>query len=175
MPPPPYTPAENKYESSKPVDNRNSVKENASNLRNSETNRSTTPSNQPDSLRNVHLHRVEDFQGFGFHLQYNKSYYLVQRTEPDSPAENGGLRTNDVILSINQQNTSAMPHVTFVDIVNGSTDVYFLVQTLEDYLRANPQRVRTQPTAGATVASSSNEPDKPKSGISKALGKLTNR
>jgi hypothetical protein len=68
-----------------------------------------------------------------------------------------------------------MPHVTFVDIVNGSTDVYFLVQTLEDYLRANPQRVRTQPAAGATVASSSNEPDKPKSGISKALGKLTNR
>ena len=126
-------------------------------------------------MREIRLHRVSDFQGFGFHLQYNKQYYLVQRIEAGSPAENAGLLGNDVILSINDQNTSSMAHVKFVDIVNSSTDVTFHVQNLDEYLRANPQRARTQPSATAVAAATSNESEKPKSGISKALGKLTNR
>jgi C-terminal processing protease CtpA/Prc len=126
-------------------------------------------------MRDVLLRRVSDFQGFGFHLQYNKVYYLVQRVEAGSPAENGGLRPNDVILSINQQSTTGMIHERFVEIVNGNTNVTFLVQSLEDYLRANPQRVRTQPTIPTVTAAPPIEPEKPKSSLSKALGKLTNR
>jgi len=102
-------------------------------------------------------------------------YYLVQRIEPDSPAERAGLRPNDVILSINQQDTLTMPHGIFVETVNANADVHLLVQVVEEYLRANPLPQRNQQATTALTAAVNNDGDKRKTGLSKALSKLTSR
>jgi S1-C subfamily serine protease len=128
-----------------------------------------------EGLHEVHLERSPDFQGFGFHLQYNKSYYLVHRVEAGSPAEAAGLRTNDVIHTINNQKTENMEHADFVQIVSASSGVDFLVQGVNEYLRAHPQPPRNQQVATSVAAAVSGENDKHKNGLSKALSKLTNR
>ena len=102
--------------------------------------------------REVRLTRMENFQGFGLHLQYNKSYYLVQRIEANSPAEQAGLHINDVILSINQEKTDGMSHGNFIEIVNSNSTSTFVVQALKDYLRAHPSRTRKQPSTTVVPA-----------------------
>jgi C-terminal processing protease CtpA/Prc len=108
-------------------------------------------------------------------LQYNKTYYLVQSVEADSPAQQGDLHANDVIHSINHQTTTNMPHGVFVETVNANSDIDLTVQTLNAFLRANPPPVRNQQMAAAVAAAINNETDKRKGGVSKALGKLTSR
>ena len=167
--PPPYTPIATEPVSPRPSNNRSA--------NNSDANNARTVA--PDNTRVVHLTRMENFQGFGFHLQYNKVYYLVQRIEPDSPAEHGGLHPNDVILSINQQNTDGLAHGSFVQIVSNSTSVTLVVQPHVEYLRTHPPRPRNQPVASAVSAATNmstvEEPVKPRNSASKILNKLTNR
>jgi hypothetical protein len=183
--PPPYSTSTDAYTSSTPVNNRGSTDEGQYNVRNAQVSREPATSgsevnNIPSSIRGegahqVHLHRIPNFQGFGFHLQYNKIYYLVHRVEHGSPAEVAGLHTNDVILAINHQLTDTMPHALFVQIVNASTDVSFIVQHIDEYLRMNPPPVRNQQAASAVSAAINNDNDGHKSGLSKALTKLTSR
>ncbi|CAF4433919.1 unnamed protein product, partial [Adineta steineri] len=40
-----------------------------------------------EGIREVRLHRAQGFQGFGFHLNYNRVYYIIHRIEKNSPAE----------------------------------------------------------------------------------------
>lgn len=168
--PPPYTPMAN---------DQSANHSDANNARAATANESTTTSVRPTGTREIHLTRIENFQGFGFHLQYNKVYYLVQRIEANSPAEVGGLYANDVILSINQQKTDGMAHGTFVQIVNSNSSVTLLVQPVEEYLRAHPPRARNQPVASAIAATANmnslEEPEKQRNPASKILNKITNR
>lgn len=99
-----------------------------------------------ENLRRIHLKRASNFNGYGFHLQYNKVYYLVHRVENGSPSETGNLRPNDVIHSINDKLTEKMPHPDFVQIVNSSAELDFVVQNLDDFLRAYPQAARPAPS-----------------------------
>ncbi len=174
--PPPYSPAStNTPTSSRQVVNREDSNAGSYNVRNAEGNLSGASAVRTDGFRDVRLHRVPDFQGFGFHLQYNQSYYLVQRVEVGSPAERAGLRAQDVILSINQQTTANMSHSAFVEIVNASSTVDFRVQAFDDYIRDHPKPVRNQQAASQVAASMNNDSDRRKNGLSKALGKLGSR
>ncbi|CAF3678212.1 unnamed protein product [Rotaria sp. Silwood1] len=87
-----------------------------------------------DGICIVHLYRSENYEGFGFHLQYNKSYFLVRKVEDDSPAADGGLYVDDIILSINQQSTENMPYGTFAKLVDESSRLDLIVQSREEYL-----------------------------------------
>ena len=109
-----------------------------------------------ESIRQVHLSRSTDYQGYGFHLQYNGVYFLVQKIEDGSPAQRGDLRLNDVILSINKQSTMNMPHAAFVEIVNSSSNVCFNVKNLNEYSRSNPQQTELSQSAVASPETDNN-------------------
>jgi S1-C subfamily serine protease len=130
---------------------------------------------RPEGLRELHLQRSPNFQGYGFHLQYNRAYYLVQRIEEGSPAEQAGLYANDVICKLERQPTESMAHDDFVQKVSNSSDITMVVQYVDEYLRANPQPPRNQQVASAVTAALNNENDKLKIGPLKALNKITNR
>lgn len=139
---------------------------------------SLSSSNNNDGFRLLRLHRIPDFNGFGFHLQYNKLYYSVQQIEPNSPSERGGLHPGDVIVRVNDQPTANMSHKTFVQIVNASTDLILSVQSYEDYERANPDALRPPPYREPINANTNNNrkiDDKPRNVFSKALTKLKSR
>jgi hypothetical protein len=76
---------------------------------------------------------------------------------------------------INGQKTDKMPHGIFVETVNSSSNIDFTVQPLEEYLSAHPPQARQPQTASTVTATINQEGDKRKTGISKAIGKLTNR
>ncbi|CAF0880982.1 unnamed protein product [Adineta ricciae] len=172
-PPPPYTPTASK--------NNESANQGAYNVPDAERKQETAaalnakPSIRIEGIREVALQRKPDFQGFGFHLQYNKLYYLVHRVEENSPADTAGLQTNDVILKINQQTTDGMAHSTFVQIVSASSDVTLSVQHLDEYLQGHPVPPRNPHVASAVSAAITEDTDKRKNGISKALSKIGTR
>ena len=172
-PPPPYTPTAS--------NNNESPNQGAYNVPDAERKQETAaalnpkPSVRIEGIREVALQRRPDFQGFGFHLQYNKLYYLVHRVEESSPADTAGLQTNDVILKINKQTTDGMPHSTFVQIVSASSDVTLSVQHLDEYLQEHPVPPRNPHVASAVTAAITEDADKRKNGISKALSKIGTR
>lgn len=125
-------------------------------------------------MRVVHLSRTTDFQGFGFHVQYNKSYFLVHKIEEASPAQYSGLQVNDVILAINQQITENMPHATFVQQVGECSDVDFVVQPFDDYLHSN-FRGQNKPLAASTSGNENVESGANKLSLSNIKNKLTSR
>ncbi|CAF0818550.1 unnamed protein product [Adineta ricciae] len=150
-------------------------------LANNSVNPGITENNAPPtvkdpSLREVHMQRVPDFQGFGFHLQYNKVYYIIQRIEENSPAANSGLRENDVVREVNHEPTDQMPHNRLIQLINTSSKLTFLVQPFDDYFRANPHI----PPKSADQPSQTPVADKIASGkrstiFGKALTKLKSR
>ncbi|CAF3817290.1 unnamed protein product [Rotaria magnacalcarata] len=180
--PPPYSVRDTRV----PDDsNRESVNAGSYNVRDAQDNRQVPASeydtdNIPPSITGtgvhvVHLHTSPNFEGFGFHLQYNKTYFLVHKIEASSPAELSGLRANDVILAINQNLTDKMAHSEFVTIVGANSTIHFVVQPIEDYLRSNfqpPQNKLPAPTASTKDTS---DAGLQKFSLSKAINKLTSR
>ena len=101
------------------------------------TKMTQTPIYDEEGLRVIHMHRVPDFDGFGFHIRYNKMYYLVTLVEPDSLAFDADLRDNDVICKLNYQPAGRIHPKTFVQICSKSSGITLHVQSLEDHLRIN--------------------------------------
>ena len=137
---------------------------------------SPDPSVHDDGLQEVHLRRNPNFQGYGFHIQYNKHFFLIHHIEPHSPAETSGLHEKDIVRKVNNQTTDHMSHKTFVQIINASTQVVFLVQNYEKYMRANPDVARKLNTRPPPPSMPQNEnTNKNPSGLSRALSKLKSR
>lgn len=143
---------------------------------------------QGEGLHVVHITRSPDFQGFGFHLQYNKSYFLIHKIEDNGPAMRAGLKLNDVIRAVNEQVTDDMPHSQFVETVSTSSDIYFVAQPLEEYARVNPAALKgrqtiaagpppttTLPKSPVIAANQQKNDSAPKTGLAKAFNKLTSR
>ncbi|CAF3175996.1 unnamed protein product [Rotaria sp. Silwood2] len=184
---PPYTAVADTYTSSKPVDNRGNINGVSDNIRSAPENRqpAMTPkvdmnmipsSIRGEGVRVIHLRRSPDYEGFGFHLQYNKNYFLVHKIENDSPAASSGLKLDDIVLSVNQQSTENMPHPTFVSIVSGSSNVDFIVQPREAYLRSKDQpKQNIQPLPPIPRNNNNEDNNSLKTGLSKALSKIKSR
>ncbi|CAF1049546.1 unnamed protein product [Adineta ricciae] len=134
------------------------------------------PTVRDPSLREVHMQRVPDFQGFGFHLQYNKVYYIIQRIEENSPAARSGLHENDVIREINHEPADQMPHDRLIQLINTSSNLTFLVQSFDDYSRANPHiPPKSDSRQAQTPVAAKTEPEKRSNIFGKALTKLKSR
>ncbi|CAF3420409.1 unnamed protein product [Rotaria socialis] len=165
--------------------NRESVNEGSYNVRDAQENRQVQVSehdagNIPPSITGrgvhvVHLHSSPNFEGFGFYLQYNKSYFLINKIEESSPAELSGLRANDVILAINQSLTDKMPHSEFVTIVGANSTIDFVVQPIEDYLRSNFRPSQNKLLAPTTSTKDSSDAGQQKFSLSKTINRLTGR
>jgi membrane-associated protease RseP (regulator of RpoE activity) len=165
--------------------NRESVNEGSYNVRDAQENRPVPvleydTNNIPPSITGtgvhvIHLHRTTNFEGFGFHLQYNKTYFLVHKIEENSPAKLSGLQVNDVILAINQNLTDKMPHNEFVGIVGANSTIDFVVQPIEEYLRSNFRPPQNKLLAPTTSTKDNSDTGSQKLSLSKAINKLTSR
>ena len=70
------------------------------------------------NLRLCRLRLWSDYNGFGFTLRFSsKRFSLVQSIEPYSPAATGGLRVDDVILAIDNQDAFSMDATQCVDMI----------------------------------------------------------
>ncbi|CAF2899635.1 unnamed protein product [Rotaria sp. Silwood2] len=166
----------------KPVDNRENANEVSYNASIAQDNQQLARSAKSDvdkvpssisgeGIRVVNLHRPANDEGLGYSLQYNNNYFLVHYVGDDSPAANSGLRLNDVILSVNQQSTENMTHENLMALVGECSDVEFIVQPLEEYLRSNyrsTQNKQSSPTH-------SRKNNKFKTWVLKVMKKSTNR
>jgi len=71
-----------------------------------------------------------------------------------------------------------MSHTTFVQIVNASTEINLLVQSYDDFVRANPHVLQNQnngPITESVVNNNKKDDEKRQNPFSKALTKLTSR
>ncbi|CAF4638697.1 unnamed protein product [Rotaria sp. Silwood2] len=111
----------------------------------------TSQSINNEGLRVVHLYRSPNFQGFGFHVKFNKGYYLAHHIESHSPAQYSDLHENDVIRKINNQAIETISQSTFLQIMKENNQVTLVVQNFNDYKRTNPDVLRHE-----TIKSTSN-------------------
>ena len=137
---------------------------------------SRSSSEKAEGLRHVHLRRLPDFTGFGFHIEYNQLFYCVQYIEQNSPAQRAGLLANDVIRKVNKQRTETMTHEAFVEIVNNSAEVHFVVQNRRLFQIAHPElSAPSVAVARAPIERQLTTGEKFKNGLSRALNKLKGR
>ncbi|CAF1291261.1 unnamed protein product, partial [Didymodactylos carnosus] len=78
--------------------------------------------------RNIHLQRDPNDLKFGFYLRVKNGKYYIHTTEPNSPAERGGLHPNDAIKTINEHPTDQMPIYDLIKLIQNSNDLIFTVQ-----------------------------------------------
>jgi hypothetical protein len=135
------------------------------------SNSSSSIDDDDDGVHEVHLHRSPNYPDYGFHLQYNQVYYIVNQIELNSPAERSGLRVGDVIRRVNNHSTDRMPHHILVEHIIRSKEVIFLVQPLDKFLRDNPEVLVSSKETIATTKKKKIE-WKNRNIFSKALSKL---
>ncbi|CAF5070628.1 unnamed protein product, partial [Rotaria sp. Silwood1] len=109
-----------------------------------------------EGLREVNLYRSSNFQGFGFEVEFNKVYYICHHIETNSPAQQGGLRENDVLRKINNQPIDKMPYATFLQMMKDSNKVTLIVQSLDDYKRTHLEALPIHTTKSTSNAINNN-------------------
>lgn len=132
-------------------------------------------SDDDDGLREVRLIRTPNFLGFGFHLQYNRVFFMIHHVEPNSPAEIGGLRGQDVIRRINNEPTDQISHKTFLEIINANLEVILLVQPYDKFLRDNPQALNPPPPPLSMPPARKKENSATRNPLFRAFSKLKQR
>ncbi|CAF3748983.1 unnamed protein product [Rotaria sp. Silwood1] len=120
-----------------------------------EPNKTSLPINK-EGLREVNLYRSSNFQGFGFEVEFNKVYYICHHIETNSPAQQGGLRENDVLRKINNQPIDKMPYATFLQMMKDSNKVTLIVQSLDDYKRTHLEALPIHTTKSTSNAINNN-------------------
>jgi hypothetical protein len=120
------------------------------------------------------MRRSSNFQGFGFHIQFNKLYYIISGVEPQSPAYYGSLRVNDVIRKLNNQPTDEIFHDVFIQTVDKNSEITLHVQSLEEYLHANPH-ISQRASTGPSPHNDTHEDGTHHNPLSRALHKITHR
>lgn len=78
------------------------------------------------------------FDGIGVYLNYVDGKYVIQTTLKGSPAEEAGLKSNDIITNIEGVSTSNMTFDNIIDLLRGSsgTDVTITIKrnsVIKDY------------------------------------------
>ncbi|XP_044308527.1 Na(+)/H(+) exchange regulatory cofactor NHE-RF2 isoform X1 [Varanus komodoensis] len=79
--------------------------------------------------------------GYGFHLhgEKGKSGQFIRKVEPDSPAEEAGLRAGDRVVEVNGVNVEKETHhqvVQRIKVVEAETSLLVVDKETDDYLRS---------------------------------------
>lgn len=80
-------------------------------------NGQTTTYPVPEHHRCCHVIKREDFSGYGFHLHAEKGKpgQFIGKVDPDSPAEDAGLRQGDRIIEVNNVAINQETHKEVVE------------------------------------------------------------
>lgn len=62
------------------------------------------------------------YNGLGIHLCDTKNH-MIKDIEPDSPAEQGGLKPGDKILYINNENVENMSYLEVIECLKRAVDI----------------------------------------------------
>lgn len=108
-----------------------------------------TPEEQPDtahtpSVRQCTIRKWPDYEGYGFNLFYdkNKKFESIRNVEPESPAETGGLRSDDRVIEVNGRNVEEESHTEIVALIRSHGDhVVFLVADAKTIAHYKSRRI----------------------------------
>ncbi|KAF7237522.1 Na(+)/H(+) exchange regulatory cofactor NHE-RF2 [Varanus komodoensis] len=86
-------------------------------------------------------HMLKGPDGYGFHLhgEKGKSGQFIRKVEPDSPAEEAGLRAGDRVVEVNGVNVEKETHhqvVQRIKVVEAETSLLVVDKETDDYLRS---------------------------------------
>lgn len=113
-------------------------------LANGQQQKTATTSNTPpvpEHHRLCHVIKREDFSGYGFHLHAEKGKpgQFIGKVDPESPAEDAGLRQGDRIIEVNSVAINQETHKEVVE----------RIKALEQEVRLMVLDARQDPTGAA--------------------------
>lgn len=131
------------------------------------TTSSTSSSTVPEHHRLCHVIKREDFSGYGFHLHAEKGKpgQFIGKVDPDSPAEEAGLRQGDRIMEVNNVPINQETHKEVVE----------RIKALEQEVRLMVLDASQDPTGAALAKKDTSSATYPSNGTKTAtLEKKTN-
>lgn len=131
------------------------------------TTSSTSSSTVPEHHRLCHVIKREDFSGYGFHLHAEKGKpgQFIGKVDPDSPAEEAGLRQGDRIMEVNNVPINQETHKEVVE----------RIKALEQEVRLMVLDASQDPTGAALAKKDTSSATYPSNGTkTTTLEKKTN-